>query len=102
MLFNAAMEPIFISGFELEDSHNPHRRHNMYHERIFDNLALERRRDLMREAEKERLIRLVKANGESRVLMTARWIISLGTRFLTWGTSSERNPGASIKIDLMP
>jgi hypothetical protein len=96
------MEPIFMSRFELKDSHDLHRRHKMYHERILDNLALERRRDLMREAEKERLIRLAKTNGESRVLLTARWIISLGTRFLTWSTSSERNPGASIKIDLIP
>ena len=74
----------------------------MYHERILDNLAHERRRDLMREAEKERLIRLAKTNGESRVLLTARRIISLGRRLLTWSISSDRSPGASIKIDLIP
>lgn len=74
----------------------------MYNESNLNNLALERRRDLIREAEIERLIRLAKTNGESRVHLTKLWIISLGTRLLTWSTSSERNPGASIKIDLMP
>lgn len=74
----------------------------MYNESNLNNLALEHRWDMLREAEKERLIRFAKTNGESRVLLTARWIISLGRKLLDLSKWTQRNPGPSIKIDLMP
>lgn len=74
----------------------------MYNTGILRNLALEHHRDILREAEQEPWLRQAKTNNALHYHMIARGIISLGMRLLAWSTSSERNPGASIKIDLMP
>jgi hypothetical protein len=74
----------------------------MYNEKILYDLAMEHRRDLLREAEKERLIRLVRTKTEPQHRLIAHWIISLGKTLLAWGTSSESSSGARIKIDLLP
>jgi hypothetical protein len=65
-------------------------------------LALERNRDLLREAQRDRLVRLALAGRKSPEPLFLRALAWLGCRLIIWGQNLQKRGGLEIELPLPP
>jgi len=65
-------------------------------------ICLERNKDLLREAEKDRLVRLALAARERRGLVFLRALAWLGRRLIIWDQNLQKRGGLEIEVPVLP
>jgi hypothetical protein len=70
--------------------------------RILYDLAQERHKEMLREAEQERILRRAKSGSEPHQSLLADWIMSLRKTLLSPRPIIERDSGTGVEVEIQP